>query len=633
MRLISFIWVPLFLLSIEILATKNLPVIKGVLDLNQYSTDWSNPIELAGEWEYESKVLIRPENSFSKYVVLPNIWNRLPKSNEDTPMGNRIHRIKIIFPDNLLNSYDYYSVYVKRASTAYQLKVWNSSGQEIGVSEMSGVIGTSKENSWPQRRPIAAFFKPEKTVFVTFQVSNYHHYYGGPGAIVKFGKAETILRDTSIRIAFVGLLQGSLLMIGLYHLILFFIRRRDLPSLWFGVFCIITAFWYLIDENILQWYFYNKKAFYVLQYTFEVCLFSTAAVFVLYIQALFEPKKLQTYKKIILYPSYLLFVINLVIPLSSLIHQTIRNIFFGIVFFSIVWILSVVFLALKEKKSKTGLFMLIGIMVVLGSTAHDILYDLQFIRGFDRLIAPFGLTIFLLFQAVIIAVKNQRAYNLSEKLSNELEILVEERTNELKNSLKLIRQDLNFASRIQNKLMSVHIKKIDSYQIETMYIPMEVVGGDLFDISQMENGKIRILIADATGHGVQAAMITMLIISEYKALKENFDSPSMLLNVMNNIFISKYINLNYFFTCFLVDIDKINNTIRYASAGHPTQILIKQSEIVTLSKTGNLPGLRNNSIYMEKEENFFPGDKLLLFTDGLFEQFNSFNTEFTPPHY
>ena len=155
---------------------------------------------------------------------------------------------------------------------------------------------------------------------------------------------------------------------------------------------------------------------------------------------------------------------------------------------------------------------------------------------------------------------------------DEIEQKVKERTSELNETLLLIKQDLNFAKRIQKRLLPKDNERVENLRIISRYKPMDEVGGDFFDVTRLDGNIVRILIADATGHGVQAALITMLIKSEYEGLKNVMDSPAKLLQMMNNLFFTKYLHLDTFFSCFIIDIDLQKETLCYASAGHPKRI-------------------------------------------------------------
>ena len=219
--------------------------------------------------------------------------------------------------------------------------------------------------------------------------------------------------------------------------------------------------------------------------------------------------------------------------------------------------------------------------------------------------------------------------NKALEQSNEtLEQKIEERTLELNNTINLIKKDLSFAKKIQSGLLPGNTVEIEDTRITSKYIPLDEVGGDFFDIARLNDYKVRVIIADATGHGVQAALITMLIKSEYETLKESYHSPALLLNALENLFFSKYNNLNSFFSCFIADIDLKKESLVYSSAGHPGQILISENSFELLHTRGRIIGVTQNSVFKETKVDFRKGDKLLLFTDGLYEEFNVNEEEF-----
>ena len=94
--------------------------------------------------------------------------------------------------------------------------------------------------------------------------------------------------------------------------------------------------------------------------------------------------------------------------------------------------------------------------------------------------------------------------------TTNLQGLVDERTKELNSTLDIIRHDLKIAHKIQQNILPKAIK-IKGLQITTKYLPMTEVGGDIYNIEEISPGYVRIFIADATGHGVQAAMVTFAI--------------------------------------------------------------------------------------------------------------------------
>ncbi len=203
-----------------------------------------------------------------------------------------------------------------------------------------------------------------------------------------------------------------------------------------------------------------------------------------------------------------------------------------------------------------------------------------------------------------------------------LEEKVRERTKNLDESLNLIKKDLSVAKKIQKTLFS-EIKTADvRINFHSHYNSMSEVGGDFYDLTQVKHDYYRIFVADATGHGIQAALITMAIKAEYESLKVIYDHPDDLIFHMNQIFINKYSNVQTIFTCAVCDIDLKNKRLLFASAGHPDQIQQRVDEIKTLPRTGKIIGLLDHAPYRLVEHFIEEGDRFFLFTDGIFEQFN-----------
>jgi serine phosphatase RsbU (regulator of sigma subunit) len=221
-----------------------------------------------------------------------------------------------------------------------------------------------------------------------------------------------------------------------------------------------------------------------------------------------------------------------------------------------------------------------------------------------------------------------RAAGEINDIRQDLERKVSERTRELSEAYERlnsvysqIQADLNMATRVQKRIMHTDLDGIEGMRLAIHYYPMADIGGDIYDVYQLFPGYIRVFLADAIGHGIQAALITMIIKGEYEKVKYN-KSLSKLVESLNESFIELYYTLNAFFSCILIDIDTKNKKTYFASAGHPDQLHIHGGKIELLRHTGKLIGVMNETKYDRVAKEIHSGDKILLFTDGLFEQHN-----------
>ena len=212
----------------------------------------------------------------------------------------------------------------------------------------------------------------------------------------------------------------------------------------------------------------------------------------------------------------------------------------------------------------------------------------------------------------------------TKKLENE----VNQKNAELLRYLEIIHSDLNTAKNIQKNLLPKNLDLEAGLDISVRYHPLSEVGGDIYDVHRLRNDTIRIFLADATGHGIQAALMTMSIHSEYLSIKDYILPPGRILTILNTRYFRRYSHLNSFFSCLILDIDLKEGIISYSSAGHPDQILYNSERQIRLKSTGKIIGVLENVEYGTREENFGNSDRLCLFSDGIYEMINPDGKEF-----
>ena len=147
---------------------------------------------------------------------------------------------------------------------------------------------------------------------------------------------------------------------------------------------------------------------------------------------------------------------------------------------------------------------------------------------------------------------NHAAVEINE-IRTDLEKKITERTDELSTAYERlnraygqIQADLTLAKRIQKRIMPENFDSIEGLDLVVHYYPMADIGGDIYDIFQLSPGYIRIFLADAIGHGIQAALITMIIKSEYEKVK-TIENTRELLEWLNKSFTDLYIKPERFF--------------------------------------------------------------------------------------
>lgn len=221
-----------------------------------------------------------------------------------------------------------------------------------------------------------------------------------------------------------------------------------------------------------------------------------------------------------------------------------------------------------------------------------------------------------------IAIQNSNLYYDLEKEVLDRTQKLREAYKKIESLYKEIEKDLSLAKRVQEALLSREFLKHPKFNIQVHYEPMSQIGGDIFDIINITEDKIRIFVADATGHGIPAALVTMLIKGIYDRIKLDSTGPAEILQKLGSEFYS-YISLNAFFSAIVIDVDYAAKQLVYSNAGHPEQYLIRRNGYELLTSTGKMIGLRKDIVYRFGETAFNEEDSLLLYTDGLTEEIDS----------
>lgn len=199
----------------------------------------------------------------------------------------------------------------------------------------------------------------------------------------------------------------------------------------------------------------------------------------------------------------------------------------------------------------------------------------------------------------------------------------------------LFDKQLEFAQNLQKKIIPKPGSfKSDFYHFHSYLKPFRKVGGDFFDFHAINNEVVSLIISDATGHGIDAAIITSMIKLSYSyAMKDpNVNQSPCLVLKQIELDIEQQLE-NTFFTAIALTFDPGSESLYYANAGHPPGILIKGSGDIQLLQP-NLPmiglhQLMDNVDYYDTKVDFSNGDKLILFTDGITDARNPRNEEFS----
>jgi serine phosphatase RsbU (regulator of sigma subunit)/predicted ester cyclase len=181
-----------------------------------------------------------------------------------------------------------------------------------------------------------------------------------------------------------------------------------------------------------------------------------------------------------------------------------------------------------------------------------------------------------------------------------------------------IEQELQVARRIQHASLPKEVPALEGWQISPYYQPAREVGGDFYDFFELEDERLGIVVGDATGHGVPAALVMASARSMLRAVAQASDSPGEALRRVNDP-LATDIPPNMFVTCFYAILDPESGSLTYANAGHDLPYLHRDGAAEELRATGMPLGLMPGMEYEEKQTILEAGEAALLYSDGLVE--------------
>lgn len=208
-----------------------------------------------------------------------------------------------------------------------------------------------------------------------------------------------------------------------------------------------------------------------------------------------------------------------------------------------------------------------------------------------------------------------------EALKFELNVL-RRRDETLNFYMHRLDEELRLAARLQQDFLPRMLPQLGSVHFHTLFRPAGYVSGDLYDVMRLDERRIGFYIADAVGHGMPAALLTMfikhaLVTKEISGNDYRLLAPSETLARLNAALIDQNLSQAAFATALygVVDVDTLEVTI--ARAGHPNPLLLRDGAIESLNCEGPLLGIFPDEVFADVKVQLSPGDRLVIYTDGV----------------
>lgn len=386
---------------------------KGVIDLRHYSFEKHNPIDLKGEWVFYWKQLFSYKtevpDSQQTYMLLPQLWNGFKWKGESLKSdGYATFQLKLLLPPEK----KLYSLDVPYMYTAYRIYV-----DSLLVAE-NGKVGISSTEHISKFIPKPINFQSqggEANIFI--EVSNFDDPKGGIWKVPQIGSPDKVAFIRTKRLALEFFIIGALMLIGLYQIGLSFIRKEDISSLYFGLFCLVMGINSLFVGSVFINYIFPGMSWQWVSRMEYISMYAMPVLFFLFINALFPGYVRKSIPKIF---------VAVTIAASLFIIVTQKKTFGTLLEFLLLLVVLMAFFtfrivikAIKDKKygSRNAL---LGIIIIVVFTLNDIFYGMELIKtGTYR---QYGLLIFVVIQSLNIAYIFSEAFNDVKKLTKNLKL-------------------------------------------------------------------------------------------------------------------------------------------------------------------------------------------------------------------
>ena len=185
---------------------------------------------------------------------------------------------------------------------------------------------------------------------------------------------------------------------------------------------------------------------------------------------------------------------------------------------------------------------------------------------------------------------------------------------------ELVEQELEVARSIQQASLPEEVPILEGWEIAPFYQPAREVGGDFYDFHLLSEGRLGVVVGDATGKGVPAALVMSTTLGMLRLAAQSYSSsPGEMLQRVNEA-LFPYMPANMFVTCFYAVLDPESGLLRYANAGHDLPYLHHHDGEANELRARGMPlGLMSSMGYEEKELVLKAGESALFYSDGLVE--------------
>ena len=193
---------------------------------------------------------------------------------------------------------------------------------------------------------------------------------------------------------------------------------------------------------------------------------------------------------------------------------------------------------------------------------------------------------------------------------------------------EVLAREMDIASEIQRSLLPESRPQVENFEIAAESVPAREVGGDFYDFIPLSEGRWGVVIADASGKGVPAALLMALSRSLIRAYSQDKLSILSALEHANGFMLDN-LGSGMFVTCFYAVFDPNQKILRYVNAGHnPVVVTRSEGQVLTLPASGTPLGILEQPGVAEETCELASGDLVMMYTDGITEAVDAYDEQF-----
>jgi diguanylate cyclase (GGDEF)-like protein len=439
-----------------------IPVVKeGIASLEDWDFEKDGTVSLDGEWNFYWET-DEPSHLSAAGLSLIEVSSGWEEENQFPSSGYGLYHIQLKGLEVGKN----YGLKIPTMSNSYRLWI----DEKLMIT--NGTPGKTKETTIPYYKPQEVFFDAHSdTVNIYLNIANFHYRSGGMWSSLKFGTSDQITGLTKRNLAFEAIIIGSLLLSGLYHLVLFLNRRKEKILLMFGVTClVIAARTIVIGEQVVTILFQNVPWELIVK-TEYLTFYTAVPLFLWFMHELYNQEVSKFYCKVLTFISLLFSLLVIFTP--AIVYTNSLFLFQSLTVITIVYIIFALIRAAVRKREGAKVVLICAFIYAL-TVINDILYINGNIDSTN--LSSFGQFIFIFSQCFIIAKSLSKAFQKVEVYSNQLAELnqtLEEKIYDRTKSLEDSKHELQRVNEVLKEL---------SYQDQLTNLPNRRYFDDLYEI-------------------------------------------------------------------------------------------------------------------------------------------------------